>query len=99
MRCRLLALSLLAASGVAAAHDDNWCADAVDFSMGAAQNREIGYPLTLVVNSMDRNPDYYRRMFAALSVDDMKQLTIRVYERKWSRFQAALGITESCEPE
>lgn len=99
MKRALCALLLISAYGTAAAHDDNWCADAVDFSMGAAQNREIGYPLELVVNSMDRNPSYYQRMFESLSVADMKQLTTQVYEHKWSRFQAALGITESCQPE
>jgi hypothetical protein len=95
----LLALSLLAVSAIAAAHDDDWCADAVDFSMGAAQNREIGYPLDIVVSSLDRNPGYYQRMFESLSVADMKQLTTRVYAQRWTRFQAALSVTESCEPQ
>lgn len=99
MKRRLLALSLLAVSAVAAAHDDDWCADAVDFSMGVAQNREIGYPLDIVVSSLDRNPGYYQRMFESLSVADMKQLTTRVYAQRWTRFQAALSVTESCEPQ
>ncbi|HET8883554.1 MAG TPA: hypothetical protein VFM56_15385 [Solimonas sp.] len=99
MKRPLLALSLLAVSAIAAAHDDDWCADAVDFSMGAAQNREIGYPLDIVVSSLDRNPGYYQRMFESLSVADMKQLTTRVYAQRWTRFQAALSVTESCEPQ
>src|SRR3546814_4793595 len=92
-------LSLLAMPAIAGKHNDDWCADAVDFAMGAAQNMEIGYPLATIVGSIDRNPSYFQRMFETLSADDMKQITGTVYENGWSRFQAAQGMTESCEPE
>lgn len=99
MKRGLAVLALLAVAPVVAAHDDNWCADAVDFSMGAAQNHDIGYPLDIVVNSLDRNPGYYQRMFESLSVADMKRLATQVYAHRWTRFQAALSVTESCEPQ
>ncbi len=96
-----LGLVLLAALALppafAAPKSDDWCADAVDFAMGVAQNRESGYTLELITGSVERNPDDYRRMFRDLSGDEMKQIARQVYDREWSRFRAAQGVAESCE--
>ncbi|NGY04494.1 hypothetical protein [Solimonas terrae] len=93
------AVLLMAAPMLCAAHSDDWCADAVDFAMGAAQNLELGYPLQIIVGSIDRDPSYYQRMFEQLSPDDLKQITTTVYEHRWSRFEAAQGMTETCVPD
>lgn len=95
----LCAVVLLATPMLCAAHSDDWCADAVDFAMGAAQNLELGYPMKVIVGSIDRDPSYYLRMFEHLSPDDLKQITTTVYEHRWSRFEAAQGMTETCVPE
>lgn len=98
---RGLALLLMAAAPAiqAAAPSDDWCADAVDFAMGAAQNRELGYTLEVIAGSVDRNPSYYQRMFERLSAEDMKQIAATVYRMQWTRFGAAQGMTESCQPQ
>ncbi len=94
-----LALSavLVLAPAFAAPKSDDWCADAVDFAMGVAQNRESGYTLELITDSVERNPHDYRRMFRDLSGEQMKQIATQVYDREWSRFRAAQGVAESCE--
>lgn len=96
---RVIPFLLLAATTPlhAAPHSDDWCAEAVDYAMGAAQNREVGYTLEVLTGSVDRNAHDYRRMFPALSGDDMKRIAAQVFERGWSRFRAAQGIAESCE--
>ncbi len=98
---KLMGLALIAAlalpAAFAAPKSDDWCADAVDFAMGVAQNREAGYTLELITGSVERNPDDYRRMFRDLSGDEMKQIARQVYEKEWSRFRAAQGIAEGCE--
>ncbi|MDP9139418.1 MAG: hypothetical protein M3O62_01325 [Pseudomonadota bacterium] len=98
---KTMALALLAALALppasAAPKSDDWCADAVDFAMGVAQNREAGYTLELITGSVERNPDDYRRMFRDLSGYEMKQIAQQVYDKEWSRFRAAQGVAESCE--
>lgn len=81
----------------AAPRSDDWCAEAVDYAMGAAQNREVGYTLEVLTSSVERNADDYRRMFPALSGDEMKQIASQVYANGWTRFRAAQGIAERCE--
>lgn len=100
MKARLMVTALLitgAAPLHAAPHSDDWCAEAVDYAMGAAQNREVGYTLEVLTGSIERNADDYRRMFPALSGSDMKQIAAQVFEKGWSRFRAAQGVAESCE--
>lgn len=93
-----LAVALIGPLTVQAApRSDDWCADAVDFAMGVAQNREAGYTLELITSSVERNPTDYRRMFRDLSGDEMKTIATQVYEKSWSRFRAAQGIAENCE--
>ncbi len=81
----------------AAPKSDDWCADAVDFAMGVAQNREAGYTLEQITGSVERSPADYRRMFRDLSGDEMKKIATQVYEKSWSRFRAAQGVAEDCE--
>lgn len=97
--CRLawVAALLMPWSVQAATKSDDWCADAVDFAMGVAQNREAGYTLELITGSVERNPDDYRRMFRDLSGDEMKSIATQVYANEWTRFRAAQGVAENCE--
>jgi hypothetical protein len=81
---------------IPASRSANWCADAVDFAMGAAQNRELGYTLEMLSVSVDRNPGYYNRLFVELSANDLKSIVGTVYQQEWTRFGAAQKMTESC---
>ncbi len=78
-------------------HSDEWCADAVDFAMGVAQNRELELTQTMISSSFDQNPSYYHMQFPELSKDDMLGITDAVYQRQWTRFRAAAAVSTSCK--
>lgn len=75
---------------------ESWCADAMDFAMGAAQNREFGYSLEMISTSVDRNPDYFRRLFEQLTPADLKQISSTAFAQQWTRFGAAEIMARSC---
>jgi hypothetical protein len=77
-------------------HSDEWCANAVDFAMGVAQNRELEFPQELIAGSFDQNPIYYHMQFPELSKDEMLGLTDAVYRKQWTRFGAAANVSGSC---
>jgi hypothetical protein len=77
-------------------HSDEWCANAVDFAMGVAQNRQLEFPQELIAGSFDQNPTYYHMQFPELSRDEMLGLTEAVYRRQWTRFGAAANVSGSC---
>lgn len=77
-------------------HSDEWCANAVDFAMGVAQNRQLEYPQELIAGSFDQNPAYYHMQFPELSRDEMLGLTDAVYRKQWTRFGAAANVSGSC---
>ena len=77
-------------------HSDEWCANAVDFAMGVAQNREMEYPQAQIAGSFDQNPTYYHMQFPELSKDEMLGLTDAVYRKQWTRFGAAAVVSGSC---
>jgi hypothetical protein len=78
-------------------HSDEWCANAVDFAMGVAQNREMELTQVMISSSFDQNPTYYHMQFPELSKDDMLGITDAVYQRQWSRFHAAAAVSTSCK--
>ena len=80
-----------------AEHSDEWCANAVDFAMGVAQNREMELTQVMISSSFDQNPSYYHMQFPELSKDDMLGITDAVYQRQWSRFHAAAAVSTSCK--
>lgn len=77
-------------------HSDEWCANAVDFAMGVAQNRQLELSQELIAGSFDQNPTYYHMQFPELSRDEMLGLTDAVYRRRWTRFGAAANVSGSC---
>lgn len=77
-------------------HSDEWCANAVDFAMGVAQNRQMEFPQALIAGSFDQNPTYYHMQFPELSRDEMLGLTDVIYQRQWTRFGAAANVSGSC---
>lgn len=77
-------------------HSDEWCANAVDFVMGVAQNRQLEYPQELIAGSFDQNPTYYHMQFPELSREEMLGLTDAVYRKQWTRFGAAANVSGSC---
>jgi hypothetical protein len=77
-------------------HSDEWCANAVDFAMGVAQNRQLELPQELIAGSFDQNPTYYHMQFPELSREEMLGLTEAVYRRQWTRFGAAANVSGSC---
>lgn len=91
----LLALSTPLASPAATVTDD-WCADAVDFAMGAAQNRAMGYSLETIDASVDHDALTLRKQVPTLSADDMHGIAATVYQNEWTRYQAANGMIASC---
>lgn len=78
-------------------HSDEWCADAVDFAMGVAQNRELEFTQTMIASSFDQNPVYYNMQYPELSKEDMLGITDAVYQRQWTRFHAAAAVSTSCK--
>jgi len=78
-------------------HSDEWCANAVDFAMGVAQNRELELSQDLISRSFDQNPSYYHMQFPELSKQDMLGITDATYQRGWSRFHAAAAVSTSCK--
>ena len=82
-----------------ASHKEEWCADAVDFAMGAAQNRELKYSREMIAGSLDRDPVFFHMNYPSLSRDDLHSLTDAVFDRRWTRFTAAVAVTASCRVE
>ncbi len=78
-------------------HSDEWCANAVDFAMGAAQNRELNFDREMLAESFDQNPVYYHMQFPELSKQDLLVLTEAAYQRRWTRFHAAAAVSASCK--
>lgn len=77
-------------------HSDEWCANAVDFAMGVAQNRELAFTKEMITGSFDQNPVYYSKQFPELSKDEMLGITEAAYQRRWTRFGAAASVTSAC---
>jgi hypothetical protein len=77
-------------------HSDEWCANAVDFAMGVAQNRELEFTQEMISKSFDQNPIYYHMQFPELSKEEMLGITDAVYQRSWTRFGAAASVSGSC---
>jgi hypothetical protein len=77
-------------------HSDEWCADAVDFAMGVAQNRQMEFTQAMIAGSFDQNPTYYHMQFPELSRDEMLGLTDAIYRQQWTRFGAAATVGGSC---
>lgn len=77
-------------------HSDEWCADAVDYGMTTAQNRDFGYTAAMLDKSVSQQVYFYKTMFPELSTDDLLYLNRLVYSSKWSRFDAAHVISSSC---
>lgn len=82
---------------LAADHSDEWCANAVDFAMGVAQNRELKFERQSLAQSFDQNPVYYHMQFPELSREDLLALTEAAYQRRWTRFHAAAAVSASCK--
>ena len=82
-----------------ASHSDEWCADAVDFAMGAAQNRELRYSQEMIAGSLDKDPVFFHMNYPSLSREDMHDITDAVFERRWTRFTAAVAVSASCRTE
>ncbi|HZR36908.1 MAG TPA: hypothetical protein VFA75_16175 [Nevskia sp.] len=77
-------------------HSDEWCANAVDFAMGVAQNRQLEFTQQMISSSFDQNPTYYHMQFPELSRDEMLGLTEAVYRQQWTRFGAAATVGGTC---
>jgi len=77
-------------------HSDEWCANAVDFAMGVAQNRQLEFTQAMISGSFDQNPTYYHMQFPELSRDEMLGITEAVYRQEWTRFSAAATVGSSC---
>ena len=78
-------------------HSDEWCANAVDFAMGVAQNRELEFTREMIARSFDQNPVYYHEQYPELSKEDLLGITDAAYQRQWSRFHAAAVVSTSCK--
>ena len=95
----LLLTGVLAAMPLAAAaapHDDEWCADAIDFAMGAAQNRALGYSLETINTSVEKDQLVLHKQVPALSPEDMRTIAASVFQNEWSRYAAANGMIAAC---
>ncbi len=77
-------------------HSDEWCANAVDFAMGVAQNRQMEFTQQMITGSFDQNPTYYHMQFPELSKDEMLGITDAVYRQQWTRFSAAATVGSAC---
>ena len=80
-----------------AEHSDEWCANAVGFSMGVAQNRELEYTHEVMSASYDQNPSYYHMQYPELTREEMLGLTDEVYRRQWTRYAAAASVSGTCK--
>ncbi len=78
-------------------HSDEWCANAVDFAMGVAQNRELEFTQEMISRSFDQNPVYYHMQYPELTKEDLLVITDAAYRRGWSRFHAAAAVSTSCK--
>lgn len=76
---------------------DEWCADAVDYAMMAAMNRQLGYEHELISGSIDRNGYYLGLVVPHLKAEDMHGITDTVYDKQYSRFEAARYMIASCQ--
>ena len=77
-------------------HSDEWCANAVDFAMGVAQNRQMEFSQQMISTSFDQNPVYYHMQFPELNKDEMLGITDAVYRQQWTRFGAAATVGSTC---
>ena len=77
-------------------HSDEWCANAVDFAMGVAQNRQMEFTQKMISSSFDQNPVYYHMQFPELNKDEMLGITDAVYRQQWTRFGAAATVGSTC---
>ncbi|MDB5985432.1 MAG: hypothetical protein JWR16_485 [Nevskia sp.] len=80
----------------AAQTSDEWCADAVDFAMGTAQNRALGYSLDTINSSVDNDALILHKQVPSLSADDMRNIAATVYQKEWTRYAAANGMIAAC---
>ncbi len=81
-------------------HSDEWCANAVDFAMGVAQNREMEFTQKMIARGFVRpqKPDVLpHAVSGAVEVEDMLGITDAVYQRQWTRFHAAAAVSTSCK--
>lgn len=75
-----------------------WCGQATDFAMGMAGYRDIGFTEPQMEASQHNNPRWLDEIFPALNTPDRVALVRIVYERQWSRFAAAAGLSQACKP-
>lgn len=78
-------------------HSDEWCANAVDFAMGVAQNRELEFTREMIANSFDQNPVYYHMQYPELTREDLLDITDAAFQRQWTRFHAAAAVSTACK--
>ncbi|MDB5985433.1 MAG: hypothetical protein JWR16_486 [Nevskia sp.] len=87
-----------AATPVAAAHSEDWCADSVDFAMRTAQRRDEGTQKPALAAEIHRYFPVFQQQYPTLVERDMQHLVDAVYQRHWSRFKAAIGASKACGP-
>lgn len=97
--CKLSNSSKLAAYTapyLSTGHSDIWCAQALDYGIGMAGYREMGFPGTTVMRSVFIDPFTLQATFVPLKKKAMADLVQSVYTQKWSRGEAAVAIAAAC---
>ena len=84
-------------TALAAAHSEEWCADAVDFSMQTAMYRELGRGHDRIDAQIDRDYIVLRQQYPSLSRDDMHGLAGSVFAARMSHFEAAQRVSKACD--
>lgn len=81
---------------LAVGHSDLWCAQLMDYGIGIAGYRAMGFPGMTMMRSVFINPSVLMASFPALKPKDMANVVQSVYTQKWSRFQTAAAISHAC---
>lgn len=78
-------------------HSDEWCGQAMDFAMGMAGYRDLGFPEKQMEASLHDDPLWLDEIFPALRTPDRVSLVRAVYTQKWSRYAAADALGHACK--
>lgn len=80
-----------------AGHSDDWCADAMIYSMFTAIHSNFGYSMTMLDASVENGMSTYTKLYPALSMRDLLALNRGVFSQKWKRYDAAKAMGVACK--
>lgn len=75
---------------------DGACADAVDFAMRTAEHRDAGKSRDEISRSIHDSLMVFKQQYPDLDESDMQLLLAQVFDKGWTRFNAAKTTARDC---